>query len=71
MVIFIGCGSGEWECNDGQCINEDYLCDRLPDCNDESDELECGGGGNLAPYSFIHCMFISVNTVHIVMLNIN
>ena len=42
-----GCGSGEWECADGQCINEDYLCDGQSDCNDDSDESssQCGGGG--------------------------
>ena len=47
MAFFKGCGSGEWECNDGQCINDDYLCDTIPDCNDESDESDsqCGGGG--------------------------
>ena len=49
MVFFKGCGCGEWECNDGQCINEDSLCDTKLDCDDESDESDsqCGAGGTL------------------------
>ena len=49
MLLREGCGSGEWECNDGQCINADYLCDEYRDCRDESDESNsrCGGGNLL------------------------
>ena len=33
-----GCPDSEWECNDGFCIPEDYLCDMYPeDCPDNSD----------------------------------
>ena len=40
-----GCGDGLWECDDGDCINVDWLCDRILDCRDESDESEsqCDG----------------------------
>ena len=45
MTGSTGCGSGEWQCNNDECIDEGYLCDGTPDCNDESDEFasQCGG----------------------------
>ncbi|XP_025082607.1 basement membrane-specific heparan sulfate proteoglycan core protein-like isoform X8 [Pomacea canaliculata] len=36
------CASNEFTCNDGYCIQKSYVCDRQPDCNDGSDELNCG-----------------------------
>ena len=41
-----GCSSGQWECDDLDCIDVNYLCDGTRDCDDESDESEanCGGG---------------------------
>ena len=41
-----GCDDGQWECNDGGCITEGWLCDGTEDCDDNSDESEstCGGG---------------------------
>ena len=41
-----GCNTGECECADGPCINQDYLCDRHPNCHDGSDESssQCSGG---------------------------
>ena len=41
-----GCSDGQWECNSGDCIDANYLCDGTEDCNDDSDESEsqCGGG---------------------------
>ena len=37
------CGSGECECDDGECINADWFCDNQfpPDCRDGSDEFRC------------------------------
>ncbi len=41
------CGNDEFQCDDGQCVNIDYLCDghkylgnaeKDPDCKDGSDE---------------------------------
>ncbi|XP_026099662.1 basement membrane-specific heparan sulfate proteoglycan core protein isoform X26 [Carassius auratus] len=36
------CLSGEFRCQDGlACIPQDYVCDKRPDCNDFSDEMNC------------------------------
>ena len=32
------CNNGQWQCVDGQCINVNYVCDGVDDCNDRSDE---------------------------------
>ncbi len=37
------CLSGEFRCQDGlACVPRDYVCDKRPDCNDFSDEMNCG-----------------------------
>ncbi|KAG9339275.1 hypothetical protein JZ751_023975 [Albula glossodonta] len=35
------CLEGEFTCLDGGCIPQEYYCDKRPDCQDMSDELEC------------------------------
>ncbi|KAF3853604.1 hypothetical protein F7725_014292, partial [Dissostichus mawsoni] len=35
------CGSGEFQCTSGQCINKAWRCDGTKDCADDSDELNC------------------------------
>uniref|UniRef100_A0A3B3E196 Low-density lipoprotein receptor-related protein 2 n=1 Tax=Oryzias melastigma TaxID=30732 RepID=A0A3B3E196_ORYME len=35
------CGSNEFQCTNGQCINIDWRCDGTKDCTDDSDELNC------------------------------
>ena len=34
------CENWEWQCNDGECIYDDYKCDREYDCSDNSDESD-------------------------------
>ena len=46
------CYSDQWECDSGQCINEDYRCDGDDDCYDGSDEDGCGTG-NRSPLGSI------------------
>ena len=38
----IGCRSDEWQCADGECIDDSLYCNRRDDCADRSDETACG-----------------------------
>uniref|UniRef100_A0A3P8PZF7 Low density lipoprotein receptor-related protein 2b n=1 Tax=Astatotilapia calliptera TaxID=8154 RepID=A0A3P8PZF7_ASTCA len=35
------CGSDQFQCNNGQCIDIGWRCDGTKDCTDDSDELNC------------------------------
>ena len=35
------CGSYEFQCENGGCVNANYKCDGDRDCNDGSDEVDC------------------------------
>ena len=40
--VFLDCPSGNYQCNDGQCINATLRCDgTTTDCLDGSDESGC------------------------------
>ena len=37
-----GCNPwGEFTCNDGQCVTIEERCNQIPNCRDESDEVDC------------------------------
>ena len=36
-----GCQTGEFTCDDGQCVKMEQRCNQLPECADESDEIDC------------------------------
>ena len=36
------CGVGQFQCDNLNCIEESYKCDRADDCGDNSDEKDCG-----------------------------
>lgn len=38
---FSGCNWNEFQCNDGKCIPQNYLCDGGNDCNNGEDEYNC------------------------------
>lgn len=51
------CGPSQFSCNNGVCIDQDYLCDMADNCGDASDEdgAYCSKS-NIK--SFFHC-FVS------------
>ncbi|XP_052760298.1 basement membrane-specific heparan sulfate proteoglycan core protein-like isoform X2 [Mya arenaria] len=36
-----GCEPGQFQCNNGGCIDNRFRCDDSPDCSDDSDEIGC------------------------------
>ena len=44
-----GCAAGQFACNDGSCITDDWRCDDYQDCAGGEDEASCGGGGGETP----------------------
>ena len=41
-VPVVGCGHGQFQCEDRTCIAAALRCDGRPDCRDRSDEYNCG-----------------------------
>ncbi|XP_047579738.1 basement membrane-specific heparan sulfate proteoglycan core protein isoform X13 [Lutra lutra] len=46
------CGPHEATCHSGPCIPKDYICDGQEDCEDGSDELNCGPAPPCEPNEF-------------------
>lgn len=38
------CQDTDFVCGDGECIDQEYMCNSFPDCNDGSDEIHCSLG---------------------------
>ena len=36
-----GCKTGNFTCDDGQCVSMEQRCNQLPECRDQSDENDC------------------------------
>ncbi len=47
------CGSGEFQCNSGQCIADSRRCDTNYDCIDRSDEVGCGEHATVLLFSVV------------------
>ena len=42
------CVEGDFRCTDGhRCVSPSWVCDRVRDCDDGSDEAQCGQGKSL------------------------
>ena len=37
-----GCSEWDFHCNNGQCIHTELQCDKKDDCQDGTDEINCG-----------------------------
>ena len=40
-VKLTGCTNTQFTCDDGQCVKMEERCNQVPDCDDESDEMDC------------------------------
>lgn len=40
---FLGCSVHAFHCDKDKCIQQEKLCDNIPDCRDGTDELNCKG----------------------------
>ncbi|KAG8223526.1 hypothetical protein J437_LFUL002576 [Ladona fulva] len=45
-----GCRMGEFQCSNGRCIPKKWVCDRVDDCDDNSDENHCSSQTSDATY---------------------
>jgi len=41
MLNSVGCGSAQYACDNGRCINHFHSCDGINHCGDFSDERHC------------------------------
>ena len=50
---FLGgnCTAAQYQCNNGFCIDQDFVCDEHFDCADGDDELNC----TVCPMDYVHC----------------
>ena len=64
------CGSGQFTCDDGQCVSIDDRCNQISNCRDESDEDDCkmlvikdNYNKKIAPFSYdyVKSQIIPVN----------
>ena len=42
LSAYTGCSGAQYECDNGDCVPSEVLCDGKDDCTDDSDEEYCG-----------------------------
>ena len=48
-IVPVGCGAGQFLCDNGDCISKAMHCDGILDCGDASDERHCDDDGRSQP----------------------
>ena len=66
------CATWQWECNNGQCIHDDYKCDREYDCSDNSDESDAAcRKSNVSKNNLAYASKLKFKIITIVIVNLS
>ena len=41
LMLCLGCSGGEYQCDNGDCLDPSYVCDGVNDCSGAEDESDC------------------------------
>lgn len=63
------CGSNAFECDEGRCRPNSYLCDGIVDCIDKTDEANCTDTGEYIRLVFIRGVVVEDTLVHDLVLS--
>lgn len=66
MIVsaYLECSTGHFQCKSGACIPDRWRCDHDNDCDDGSDEENCGNytlANHLFPHRYRVVLFLNVH----------